>query len=149
MHCLQVGITELETSNLQGLDAAWVSFCQMLDSSGSSLERSKESFRERLLRSIEASAKEITEARDRFLNHAPFSHVVRCMLSLDHACHRQLHTCALESEKLLCLPCMPCQRAMCFLQVGFDHAVPSSSLQKACLVETIASHAPNAQIHHP
>ena len=39
--------------------------------------RSKESFRERLLRSIEATTKEITEARDRFLNHAPFSHVVR------------------------------------------------------------------------
>lgn len=75
--CLQVGITEQETSDLQSLDAAWTSFCHMLDACGSSLERSKESFRERLLRSIEATTKEITEARDRFLNHAPFSHVVR------------------------------------------------------------------------
>lgn len=75
-----MGITEQEATNLQTLDSAWASFCQMLDASGSSLERSKESFRDRLLRSIESTAKEITEARDKFLNHAPFNNVVRCIL---------------------------------------------------------------------
>lgn len=71
-----MGISEQESADLQSLDAGWSSFCRMLDACGSGLERSKESFRERLLRSIEATAKEITEARDRFLNHAPFNHVV-------------------------------------------------------------------------
>ena len=69
---------------LDSLAGAWAGFQQALDKAFIALERSKEGFRERLTKMVDAFAKDVATSRELFAAQAPFSPEVReCRMLLE------------------------------------------------------------------
>ena len=71
-----MNIPDAELAQLDSLEGTWASFQHTLDETYIQLERTKETFRERLVRMVDGFVKDMGVSREAFLQDAPFSHEV-------------------------------------------------------------------------
>ncbi|KAK9823872.1 hypothetical protein WJX72_006072 [[Myrmecia] bisecta] len=69
----EAGVPETEQAQLDALDAAWAAFQAALDEAYVALERTKDSFREKLTKMVDTFVKDVDTARELFNNEAPYS----------------------------------------------------------------------------
>ena len=67
----EVPVTEEELAKIEGLNAKWTAFQTVLGDSDVDLERSKEKFREKLVKMVDTFVKEVADHRTSFESNAP------------------------------------------------------------------------------
>lgn len=72
----QVNVPDAQLEKLDALEGSWASFRSCLDETASSLERAKDSFRDKLVQMVDTFSTDVVVSRDMFTQDAPYSNEV-------------------------------------------------------------------------
>ncbi len=77
MTCMvQVSVPDAQLAQLDALESSWAAFRSCLDETATSLERAKDSFRDKLVQMVDTFATDVVVSRDMFVQDAPYSNEV-------------------------------------------------------------------------
>lgn len=86
MSVTQVSVPDAQLEQLDALEGSWAGFRSCLDETAASLEKAKDSFRDKLVHMVESFATDVVVSRDMFTQDAPYSNEVSvCNTSATHA----------------------------------------------------------------
>ena len=80
-YAMQMSVPDAQLAQLDELEGSWAAFRSCLDETATSLERAKDSFRDKLVQMVDTFATEVVVSRDMFTQDAPFSNEVTCTAS--------------------------------------------------------------------
>lgn len=90
---IQVSVPDAQLEQLDALEGSWAGFRSCLDETAASLERAKDSFRDKLVHMVDSFATDVVVSRDVFVQDAPYSHEVSiCSLSAC-LCYKRCISC--------------------------------------------------------
>lgn len=76
---------DAQLEQLDALESSWAGFRSCLDETAASLEKAKDSFRDKLVHMVDSFATDVVVSRDMFTQDAPYSNEVSSC-SKSHCC---------------------------------------------------------------
>ena len=125
MPATQVSVPDAQLEQLDALEGSWAGFRSCLDETAASLEKAKDSFRDKLVHMVESFATDVVVSRDMFTQDAPYSNEVsQCTCITSGSYHSKLPCMA-----TVVLPTLYCTRGKAGLLPLVTHA---SAIAKLC-----------------
>ena len=91
----QVSVPDAQLEQLDALEGSWAGFRSCLDETAASLEKAKDSFRDKLVHMVDSFATDVVVSRDMFTQDAPYSNEVSSC-NKSHCCFCSAHTMQLS-----------------------------------------------------